>query len=250
MKDGWTVIYVPSVFKWNHSRAEVKQYYTTDNEGAELFDVPNENCLWLQQFKSINQQFLSKVTISRDYQWNKRDNSITGDSLNKVIELGIAKSNISSDVIKAVLDEINQFNNDPILLAIDDINGCYSPTSYQHNGRYIEPHQINFIRHLKDFFNNEFNGATISATSRRRLRHVPKTSIHYDYLMGKEWMSSCGSFHPLFVPSFTRDELKLCLEYSKANGWFNKKLDGVSTLEMWYLTGGVPSELERLCLSL
>ncbi len=49
--------------------------------------------------------------------------------MSKVIEVGLIKPNIATDVVAMVMKVVAEQHDKKILLAVDSFNGCFNPTS-------------------------------------------------------------------------------------------------------------------------
>ena len=105
------------------------------------------------------------MQLSRDHSWTKREKSEAGDSLTKVIEQGLLRPAVATDVVGVVLEEVAMevkklviikqmlcvylfhyslslplslslsfslslsLHSSKMLLAVDEFNGLFNPTS-------------------------------------------------------------------------------------------------------------------------
>lgn len=244
---GWIVVHIPSVFWWVHPKSEVKP-----SKQPGMYDLPNETCMWLQYFRTMNGKELGKIKLCQDYSWTMKEHSSKDDELLKVIEQGIMKPNIASGVFHTVLNEVSQLKSHKVLLAVDDFNGSFSQKSLLMNGKeWIKANQISFVNHLLSYIDQKkFTGHVITALSKRLLRYQNVGSYDYKELLGPEGMDFSKDYEVLEVPEFTKSEMKQCLEYYATQKWFTKGLNETNINELWYLTNGNPGELDRLCRSL
>jgi small subunit ribosomal protein S29 len=102
LKAGWLVVFIPSVFSWTHSRQELRP--SAHHPGT--FDQPEAAVTWLKTFRTLNSHLTAQMHISRDWEWGKKDYSSAGEDLNNVIDKGLLKPVIATEVVSAVLQEL------------------------------------------------------------------------------------------------------------------------------------------------
>jgi hypothetical protein len=73
-----------------------------------LYDQPSEATQWLKNLKTLNSTQLTKLVTRKTHQWSKRDSSSAGDSLMSVVDSGLVKPLIATEVVKGVIDELLQ----------------------------------------------------------------------------------------------------------------------------------------------
>lgn len=73
--------------------------------------------------------FSVQIKLTQAHEWTKRERSEVGDDLNKVVEVGLLKPNVATDVVAMVMKLVSEQQERKVLLAIDSFNGCFSPTS-------------------------------------------------------------------------------------------------------------------------
>lgn len=101
-KAGWLVLQIPRVFSWVHSRSELRPSPRLPG----CYDQPVEASNWLKNFRAANSEFLGQMHLSEDHSWTKREKSSSGEDLNKIIERGLLKPNLASDVVGVVMREV------------------------------------------------------------------------------------------------------------------------------------------------
>ncbi len=73
--------------------------------------------------------FVPQIKLTKAHEWTKRERSEVNDDLSKVIEVGLIKPNIATDVVAMVMKIVAEQQDKKILLAVDSFNGCFNPTS-------------------------------------------------------------------------------------------------------------------------
>ncbi len=73
--------------------------------------------------------FLVQIKLMQAHEWTKRERSKVGDDLSKVIEVGLLKPNVATDVVAMVMKLVTEQRERKVLLAIDSFNGCFNSTS-------------------------------------------------------------------------------------------------------------------------
>ncbi|KAL5481330.1 hypothetical protein EMCRGX_G021467 [Ephydatia muelleri] len=253
VKAGWLVVHVPGVLSWTHSKAELRP--SAKHTG--LYDQPDEACKWLKSFRTLNSKFISQMKLSEEYYWNKKEKAEPGEELVKVIEQGLLKPNLATEVVGAVLQEVSKLHKKfNVLLVVDQFNGCYNPTSFSlGRAEWAEPSQLRLVQLLEHYTSSPsvFSGPIILALSRTgMMRHNTATTEPLD-LLGEKGFEHVKSYKHLLVPPFRYSEMKACLEYYVQEKWIscltNRVSDSPSAVlkELWHVTAGNPRELEKLC---
>ncbi|XP_019857710.1 PREDICTED: 28S ribosomal protein S29, mitochondrial-like isoform X2 [Amphimedon queenslandica] len=241
LANDWIVLHVPSVFKWTHSSRELKPLLQTDG----LYDLPDDTVDWLSQFKEMNHQHISELKLSQDYTWNNKETVKAGESLLDIIKLGIAKPKVSHNVFHTIFNEISVLNKQSVLLAVDDINGCYCPTSF----KQVEPEHLCIVKTLREFLQpNKFKGVVVGSVSRRLLKNMRTKGTRYTGMVsGRKGRYLLESFDPVKVMPFSAGEFNTYINNLNKENWMNKELNKLMEDELWTLSGGVPGELEKIC---
>eukprot|EP00731_Ephydatia_muelleri_P015728 Em0009g152a len=94
------------LLSWTHSKAELRP--SAKHTG--LYDQPDEACKWLKSFRTLNSKFISQMKLSEEYYWNKKEKAEPGEELVKVIEQGLLKPNLATEVVGAVLQEVSKLH--------------------------------------------------------------------------------------------------------------------------------------------
>ncbi|CAI8004106.1 28S ribosomal protein S29, mitochondrial [Geodia barretti] len=277
VKAGWLVVFVPGglyyiyilcgplisshsliplVFSWTHSDRELRP--STRVPGT--FDQPDTATAWLKAFRTLNSHFTSQVQLSRDWQWGKKDHSLAGEEMNKVIDMGLLKPALATDVVVALLEELvlssGRFN---IMLAVDEFNGSFSPTTLRNQQKeWVGPEQLNLIRCLLQHI-PQFPGAVLLSLSRSRMLRCSAPGWTPDHLLNGgtvpnerklESRAILDSCRAVEIPPYTRQEMERCLDYYSQRRWITTDVSQAVLNELWHLTSGCPKTLQRMCASL
>ncbi|KAM7054655.1 small ribosomal subunit protein mS29 isoform 3-T4 [Molossus nigricans] len=81
-KQDWLILHIPDAHLWVKNCRDLLQ--STYNK--QRFDQPLEASMWLKNFKTTNERFLSQIKTQEKYVWNKRESSEKGSCLGEVVE--------------------------------------------------------------------------------------------------------------------------------------------------------------------
>lgn len=127
-KAGFLIVHVPWVGNWMRRS---KEYCNSSSKEGNI-DLPLDSAAWLIHFKNQNQHLLSnpELTISKDYQWSKREVTSKGSTLLELIEHGINRAKFASDCIVNLAEEIKLLSSAgkcKTLVAVDGFNAFFYP---------------------------------------------------------------------------------------------------------------------------
>ncbi|XP_045310339.1 28S ribosomal protein S29, mitochondrial isoform X3 [Leopardus geoffroyi] len=81
-KQDWLILHVPDAHLWVKScRGLLPSTYN-----KQRLDQPAEASIWLKNFKTTNERFLSQIKVQEKYVWNKRESTEKGSPLGEVVE--------------------------------------------------------------------------------------------------------------------------------------------------------------------
>jgi hypothetical protein len=214
----WICVHVPSVFSWTYSRRDVRPSLMHEH----LYDQPSEATQWLKNLKTLNSTQLTKLVTRKTHQWSKRDSSSAGDSLMSVVDSGLVKPLIATEVVKGVIDELLQIaETENVLLAIDELNGAYNPTMLKSmDKQWIEPNNLSLVHHMKSLYKDDSPVGVVAALSRTRMQRHHVSSTDPEALLGPEGMEECEHFHQVMIPPFSYEEFRDYLKQQYTSGWY------------------------------
>jgi len=259
----WLV--VPTYQTWNwvtyHHRYKEhrRQEHVMSQWNAERIDQPERAAEWLKTFRLINKPLLSELKTTKDYVWSKHESTAKGSSFSQLIDAGIARIKIASDVIGALIREIRlQKEGFPRTLVVTDcVNALFGSTKFRlQYGVSVETHQLTFVHHMKKLLSNEWsNGVVVTALdqsifSTPDLTTKPVSTEHpYDCLT-KEGFDCLDPHIPVHVPCYSDQEMLSQLAYYIDNKWISgKSLTQAGEAELIQLSANNPQELALMCAS-
>jgi len=260
----WLV--VPTYHTWNfvtyHHRFKEhkRQEHVMSQWNSERIDQPERAAEWLKTFRLINKPLLSELKTTKDYVWSRHESTQKGSTFNQLIDAGVARIKIASDVIGALIREIRlqQDVNFPRTLVVTDcVNALFGSTKYRlEYGVGVEAHQLTFVHHMKKLLSNEWsNGAVVTALdqsifSTPDLTVKPVSSEHPFDCLGQAGFDCLDPHIPVHVPPYTDQEMLSQLAYYIDNKWLSgKSLSQAGEAELMMLSANNPRELALLCAS-
>ncbi|XP_064390617.1 small ribosomal subunit protein mS29-like isoform X2 [Halichondria panicea] len=245
---GWIIVHVPNVFDWTHSCHELRPSPHNPN----TYDQPQESVQWLKNFRTTNSQLLSQIKLTKAHEWTKRERSEVNDDLSKVIEVGLIKPNIATDVVAMVMKIVAEQQDKKIVLAVDSFNGCFNPTSLKlGKEEWVSPHQLNLLTALLENTTRAvYPGAVLLALSRTKMYRHSVCGYSPEKLLGEKGCVSVSDCQWMQVPNLEREEMDTWLTASYHNKWINREPTESVSSELWHLTSGNPAELSRLSRAL
>lgn len=143
--EGFLIVHVPWVGNWMR---RCKEYCNSPTKEGNI-DLPIDSAAWLIHFKNQNQHLLSKpdLTVSKDYQWSKREVTPKGATLLELIDHGINRAKFSSDCIVNLAEEIKILSTEgkcKTLVAVDGFNAFFYPHTrvYTEKKEPVHPHKV------------------------------------------------------------------------------------------------------------
>ncbi|EDV26615.1 uncharacterized protein TRIADDRAFT_54798 [Trichoplax adhaerens] len=196
-RSNWFILHVPSVYKWISPNCEVKR----SHRRKKFWDQIDHACEWLKLCKSINKHLIGNMFIKETFHYGRGDKFVKGDSLAKVIEQGLLKSEFSVDVVECILQELATQNEIPVLYAVDEYNAFFGKSAVQ------------------DWDKKNRNGAYVMAISRTG---APRTHCYTaKQLLPGVGMKRSEPYSPKVVSNLTKEEVKTFIHYYKMKSWLN-----------------------------
>lgn len=144
-KAGFLIVHVPWVGNWMR---RCKEYCNSSTIEGNI-DLPLDSAAWLIHFKNQNHHILSnpELTISKDYQWSKRELTPKDSTLLELIDHGINRAKYASDCIVYLAEEIKLLSTAgkcKTLVAIDGFNAFFYPNIrvYTEKKEPVHPHKV------------------------------------------------------------------------------------------------------------
>nr|KAF6413062.1 death associated protein 3 [Molossus molossus] len=237
-KQDWLILHIPDAHLWVKNCRDLLQ--STYNK--QRFDQPLEASMWLKNFKTTNERFLSQIKTQEKYVWNKRESSEKGSCLGEVVEQGITRVRNATDAVGIVLKELKRqssLGTFHLLVAVDGVNALWGRTT-----------ELALIYNLRKMVNNDWSGGAIVLTlSQTGSLFKSRNAYLPQELLGKEGFDALDPFIPILVPNYNPKEFESCIKYYLENNWLQheKAHTEEGKKELLFLSNANPGQLERLC---
>ncbi|XP_036906445.1 28S ribosomal protein S29, mitochondrial isoform X2 [Sturnira hondurensis] len=249
-KQDWLILHIPDGHLWVKNCQDLLQ--STYNK--QRFDQPLEASVWLKNFKTVNERFLSQIKIQEKYVWNKRESTEKGSLLGEVIEQGITRVRNATDAVGVVLKELKRQSSWGIfhlLVAVDGVNALWGRTTLEKEDKSpIAPEELALIYNLRKMVKNDWSGGAIVLTlSQTGSLFKPRKAYLPQELLGKEGFDALDPFIPILVSNYNPKEFESCIQYYLENNWLQheKAHTEEGKKELLFLSNANPGQLERLC---
>ncbi|KAF6292714.1 death associated protein 3 [Rhinolophus ferrumequinum] len=252
-KQDWLVLHIPDAHLWVKNCRDLMQ--STYNK--QRFDQPLEASIWLKNFKTANERFLSQIKTQEKYVWNKRESTEQGSPLGEVVEQGMTRVRSATDAVGIVLKELKRqssLGTFRLLVAVDGVNALWGKTTLKREDKSpIAPEELALIYNLRKVVRNDWNGGAIVLTlSQTGSLFKPRKAWLPQELLGKEGFDALDPFIPILVSNYNPKEFESCLQYYLENSWLQheKAHTEEGKRELLFLSNSNPGQLERLCACL
>ncbi|XP_044800205.2 28S ribosomal protein S29, mitochondrial isoform X2 [Bubalus bubalis] len=249
-KQDWLILHIPDAHLWVKNCRDLLQ--STYNK--QRFDQPLEASIWLKNFKTANERFLSQIKVQDKYVWNKRESTEKGSPLAEVVEQGIMRVRNATDAVGIVLKELKRQSSLGIfrlLVAVDGVNALWGRTTLKREDKSpIAPEELALIYNLRKMVKNDWQGGAIVLTvSQTGSLFKPRKAYLPQELLGKEGFDTLDPFIPILVSNYNPKEFEGCLQYYLENNWLQheKAHTEEGKKELLFLSNRNPGLLERLC---
>uniref|UniRef100_G1P5Q1 Small ribosomal subunit protein mS29 n=2 Tax=Myotis lucifugus TaxID=59463 RepID=G1P5Q1_MYOLU len=249
-KQDWLILHIPDAHLWVKDCRDLLQ----SSYNKQRFDQPLEASVWLKNFKTTNERFLSQIKIQEKYVWNKRESIEKGSSLGEVVEQGITRVRNATDAVGIVLKELKRQSSLGIfrlLVAVDGVNALWGRTTLKREDKSpIASEELALIHNLRKMVKNDWNGGAIVMTlSQTGSLFKPRKAYLPQELLGKEGFDALDPFIPILVGNYNPKEFESCIQYYLENSWLQheKAHTEEGKKELLFLSNGNPGQLERLC---
>ncbi|XP_013773297.1 28S ribosomal protein S29, mitochondrial-like isoform X1 [Limulus polyphemus] len=250
----WMLLHVPWAPNWTRRPREIAP--SISREGR--IDMPVDAAVWLQQFKSQNEQLLKDLDLraQKSYTWSKREVTQEGEPLLSIADHGINRMKHASDCVAVILKELREYSQKGMFttfVAVDGVNCFFRPTDVKRENKVIVPaDEITLIRAFKKLLKNDWNHGAVVVTVDEiaspvgyRDSHMPK------YLLGQEGFELFEPFIPICVENYSRKEIESCLDYFIDRLWIQTEEGRTpeGKEELIFISGSNPYRLMEICKS-
>uniref|UniRef100_A0A8C9K4M0 Small ribosomal subunit protein mS29 n=1 Tax=Panthera tigris altaica TaxID=74533 RepID=A0A8C9K4M0_PANTA len=252
-KQDWLILHVPDAHLWVKScRGLLPSTYN-----KQRLDQPAEASIWLKNFKTTNERFLSQIKVQEKYVWNKRESTEKGSPLGEVVEQGITRVKNATDAVGVVLRELkgqSSLGGFRLLVAVDGVNALWGKTTLKREDKsLVAPEELALVHNLRKMVKNDWHGGTIVLTlSQTGSLFKPRKAYLPQELLGKEGFDALDPFIPILVSNYSPKEFESCIQYYLENSWLQheKAHTEEGKKELLFLSNANPGQLERLCAHL
>ncbi|XP_078474982.1 small ribosomal subunit protein mS29 [Lampetra planeri] len=246
---GWMVLHVPDAHQW---LKDVRQLMPSAFRPGRV-DTPMQAVSWLGHFRTTNERLLKQMTTRSSYSWSKRESTEQGRPLLEMIELGLLRPKVASDVVGALFKELKQQSAamaQPLLVAVDSVNALWGRTSLRNEDRSIvNVEDVTLLRNLKKFVLNDWsNGAMVSTVTQTGSLYTNRLSYFPQELLGKDGFDLLDPFVPVQVNDYSELEFESCYQYYLERKWLQheKSRTEEGRQELIFLSNRNPSLFERI----
>ncbi|XP_060270995.1 small ribosomal subunit protein mS29 isoform X5 [Ovis aries] len=192
-KQDWLILHIPDAHLWVKNCRDLLQ--STYNK--QRFDQPLEASVWLKNFKTANERFLSQ---------------------------GIMRVRNATDAVGIVLKELKRQSSLGIfrlLVAVDGVNALWGRTTLKREDKsLIAPEELALIYNLRKMVKNDWQGGAIVLTvSQTGSLFKPRKAYLPQELLGKEGFDTLDPFIPILVSNYNPKEFEACIQYYLENSW-------------------------------
>nr|XP_060500667.1 small ribosomal subunit protein mS29 isoform X2 [Panthera onca] len=219
-KQDWLILHVPDAHLWvKNCRGLLPSTYN-----KQRLDQPAEASIWLKNFKTTNERFLSQIKVQEKYVWNKRESTEKGSPLGEVVEQGITRVKNATDAVGVVLRELkgqSSLGGFRLLVAVDGVNALWGKTTLKREDKsLVAPEELALVHNLRKMVKNDWHGGTIVLTlSQTGSLFKPRKAYLPQELLGKEGFDALDPFIPILVSNYSPKEFESCIQYYLENSW-------------------------------
>jgi len=173
----WITLYIPRA----HTLINSSTTYHYDT-GSRTYHQPAFSFQLLQRVLTVNSEALQSLKTSKDIAVERGLTLPAGSSLADLINIGLKNQSRSPFVLSTLLGEIAKQETFPVLLAIDDIQALYRPTSLYRNPRFeaIKPYHLSIPRLILEYASGKkafARGAVLGAISLTNTSFTPQIEL-------------------------------------------------------------------------
>lgn len=252
---GWLVLHIPDAHLWVKNCKELlPSSYNTSR-----FDQPLQAIEWLRNFRTTNEQFLSKIKTKQRYVWTKREFTEEGSLLGELVDQGISRAKSSSDVVGAVMKELRQQSGQPgsdfrLAVAVDGVNALWGRSTIKKEDKSaVDLEELTLVYNLRKLIKNDLiGGAIITSLSQTGSLYTSKSDYLPQELLGERGFDSMDPFIPVSVPNYSEREFESCYLYYMDRHWLQHPQSRAEEgkKELIFLSNRNPWMFEKICAAL
>ncbi|XP_056900851.1 28S ribosomal protein S29, mitochondrial [Takifugu flavidus] len=252
---GWLVLHIPDAHIWVKN---CKELLPSSYNNAR-FDQPLQATDWLRNFRTTNENFLSKIKTKHRYVWTKRESTEEGSTLRELVDQGISRMKSSSDVVGAVMKELRLQSGQPesnfrLAVAVDGVNALWGRSTIKKEDKsFVDPEELTLVYNLRKLMKNDWaGGAIVTTLSQTGSLYTSRDQYLPQELLGEKGFDNMDPFIPVSVPNYSEKEFESCYLYYNDRHWLQhpQSLTEDGKKELIFLSNRNPYTFERICASL
>uniref|UniRef100_UPI00358F19AA small ribosomal subunit protein mS29 isoform X2 n=1 Tax=Myxine glutinosa TaxID=7769 RepID=UPI00358F19AA len=246
---GWLTVHVPDAHLWVKNCRDMLP--STYRQGR--YDQPTQAVNWLRKFRISNEKFLKEMKTQKAYTWTKSEFTEEGTFLLDVLEKGIARPRVASDIVGMLFKELKQYSlakSVRMLVAVDGANSLWGRSVLKKEDKsLIMTEELTLIWNLRKLIRSDWsNGAIVLESSqtgsvfRRALEYLPTP------LLGQEGFDAVDPFVPINVRNYSEKEFESCYMYYLERKWLQHEhvKTEAGKQELKFLCNKNPATMEKL----
>ncbi|XP_034954805.1 small ribosomal subunit protein mS29 [Zootoca vivipara] len=248
-RQDWLILHIPDAHLWVKNCKEL----LPSSYNKDRLDQPLEATTWLKNFKITNERLLKEIKTQQKYMWGKRDSTEEGRPLIEVVEQGLTRVKIASDVVGVVFKELKQQcpeGSFRLLVAVDGINALWGSTTLKKQDKSnVSPEELTLVHNLRKMVTNDWTGGAIVTTlSQTGALFQPRKAYRPHELLGKEGFDVLDPFIPIRVLNYNDREFESCYQYYLERKWLQheKASTDEGRKELRFLSGQNPGLLDQI----
>ncbi|CAM9532338.1 unnamed protein product [Chrysoparadoxa australica] len=139
--NGWVVFYIPRAWRLMH-----KGLYVQPTPGKEgMYDCPVNALSMLTSFKEAHSEQAAQILVKDPETIERRGGSAGSMTVLDVIEQGMGDETLAPLALTDLKKELDTCTEFPVLIAIDEYNSWFQPTSFQWGTHFVDSHEVTNI---------------------------------------------------------------------------------------------------------
>uniref|UniRef100_A0A8C4Q6T5 Small ribosomal subunit protein mS29 n=1 Tax=Eptatretus burgeri TaxID=7764 RepID=A0A8C4Q6T5_EPTBU len=195
-----------------------------------------------------------EMKTQKAYTWTKSEFTEEGTFLLDVLDKGIARPRVASDIVGMLFKELKQYSlakNVRMLVAVDGANSLWGRSVLTKEDKsLIMTEELTLIWNLRKLIRSDWaNGAIVLESNqtgsvfRRALDYLPTP------LFGQEGFDAVDPFVPINVRNYSEKEFESCYMYYMERNWLQHEhvKTEAGKQELKFLCNKNPATMEKLC---
>ncbi|OQR73465.1 28S ribosomal protein S29 [Tropilaelaps mercedesae] len=228
-----------------------------------LMDSPIDAAIWLQHFRVLNLNLLSRLNLTTDqeWKWSETETTAKGEPLTNIIEHGIKRVKHACQCVEALLLEIKAHTDAgkvKTFVAMEAVNTIWDTSFMKRPDKsFIPVKDYTLLRAFKHVLANDWKNAAIvvtvdetGLTLKHRgftLENVPSYTPRY--LLGSKGFEFFEPFVPVRTENYNDKEFESALDFYIATNFIQhpKAKTESAREEFKFLSGKHPRSFVKIC---